>query len=109
MLYFGGWQLGGGGGEWGEEGRLLSKGRLLPSDNQGARAFIDGGRGLRAETAPPALTVILKLVIGVLTIILIVLGAVNLQFQGLFVPISLRPNLGIVAAYVMAAVWSSCS
>ena len=32
------------------------------TDNQGARAFIDGGRGLRAETAQSALTVVLKLV-----------------------------------------------
>ena len=44
------------------------------------------------------------------TIILIVLSTVNnLQFQGRFVPISLRPILGIVAAYVMTTVWSSCS
>ena len=33
-----------------------------PADNQWARAFIDGGRGLHAETAQSALTVILKLV-----------------------------------------------
>ena len=35
-----------------------------PSDNQGARAFIGGGRELRAETAQAALTGILNLVIG---------------------------------------------
>ena len=52
----------------------------------------------------------MKLVIGGLTsVILIVLSTVNLQFQGRFVPISLRSVLGIVAAYVMATVWSSCS
>ena len=61
----------------------------------GARAFIDR-RGLHAETAQPALTVIFKLVMGGLTrVILVVLGAVNLQFQGQFVSISLRPVLGI--------------
>ena len=65
---------------------------------------------MHAETAQSALTVVLKLVIGGLTsIILIVLSTVNLQFQGRFVPASLRPALRIVAAYVMATVWSSCS
>ena len=54
--------------------------------------------------------VIFRLVIGSLTsIILIVLGIVNLQFQSLFVPISLRTVLGIVAAHVLGTVWSSCS
>ena len=57
-----------------------------------------------------ALTVILKLVIGGLTsVILIVLSKINLQFQGCVFPISLRPVLRNVAAYVMATVWSSCS
>ena len=55
------------------------------------------------------LTVILKLVIGGLTsIVFIVLSTVNLQFQGRFVSIFLRPVLGM-AGYVMATVWSSCS
>ena len=50
------------------------------------------------------------MVIGGLTsVILIVLSTVSLQFQGLLVPISVRPVLGIVAAYVMATAWSSCS
>ena len=81
-----------------------------PTDNQWARAFIDAGRGLHAETAQSALTVILTLVIGgLIGNILIVLSTVNLQFQGQFVPISLRPALRIVAAYVMVTVWSSCS
>ena len=79
-------------------------------DNQWARAFIDGGRGLCAETAQSALTVILKLVIsGLTSVILIVLTALNLQFQGQFVSHFLRPVLKIVAAYVMTIVWSSCS
>ena len=46
---------------WGKGGRL-SKGRLPPSYNQPARAFIDGGRGLHAGTAQSALTGVLKLV-----------------------------------------------
>lgn len=46
---------------------------------------------------------------GLTSVILIVLSAVHLQFQGRFVPISLRPVLGTVAAYVTATVWSSCS
>ena len=62
------------------------------------------------ETAQSALIVILKLVIGCLTsVILIVLSTVSLQFQGQFVPISLRPVFGIVATYVLAAAWSSCN
>ena len=73
-------------------------------------SFMDGARWLRAETAQSALTVILKSVIGGLTsVILIVLSTVNLQFQGRFVSISLRPILGTVAACVTATAWSSCS
>ena len=46
------------------------------------------------ETAQPALTVIFRLVVGGLTgIILIALDTVNLQLQGWFVAISLRPVL----------------
>ena len=57
-----------------------------------------------------ALTVIFRLVTGGLTsVILVVLGTVNLQFQGPFVPISLRQIFTIVAASVVGAVWSSCS
>ena len=59
-------------------------------------------RGLLAETAQSALTVIFRLRIGGLTNInLIVLGTVNLQFQSLSVPICLRTVLGIVAAHVL--------
>ena len=46
---------------------------------------------------------------GLTSIILIVLSTVNIQFQGPFVAISLRPVLRIMAAYVMVIVWSSCS
>ena len=60
-------------GEWGE----APVQRPTPSaDNQGARVFIDRQRGLHAETAQSALTVILKLVIGGLpSIILIVFSS----------------------------------
>ena len=76
----------------------------------GARAFINRRRRPHAETEQSFLTVTFKLIIGGLTgIILVVLGTVNLQFQGLFVPISLRPVLKIVAAYVVGTVWSLCS
>ena len=40
---------------------------------------------------------------------MIVSGAVNLEFQGQFIPISLRPILRMVEVYVMAVVWSPCS
>ena len=33
----------------------------------------------------------------------------NLQFQGPFVPIPLKPGLGIMVAHVMGTVWLSCS
>ena len=95
------------------EGRRLSKRPTpppRPPPTMGARAFIDGGRGLHAEIIQSALTVILKLVIsGLTSVIVIVLGTVNLQFQFRFVSNSLRPVLGIVAAYVTATVWSSRS
>ena len=45
----------------------------------------------------------------VISITLIALSAVHLQFQGSFVPISVRPVLKIVASYVMATIWSSRS
>ena len=48
------------GGAWG--GRNPLQRLTPPTDNQCARAFIDGGRGLHAETAQSALTVLLKLV-----------------------------------------------
>ena len=56
------------------------------------------------------LTVILQWIIcGLTSVIVIVSSTVNLQFHGRFVSISLRSVLRIVAAYVMATVWSSCS
>ena len=62
--------------------------------------------GLHAEMAQSTLTVIFKLLIsGLANIILIVLGTVNLQFQGPFFPISLWPVFGIVTARVLGTVW----
>ena len=46
---------------------------------------------------------------GLTSTILVVLRTVHLQFQGQFVPMSLRPILRIVAALVLATVWASCS
>ena len=92
-----------GGGWWRADACPKANSLPPPPDNQGAGAFIHRGKALHAETAQSALTVILKLVIsGPTSIISIVLGTVNLQFQGWFVSISLRPILGIAAAYVMA-------
>ena len=50
-------------------------------------------------------SVIFRLVTGGL-VILVVLGTVNHPFLGLFVPISLRPVLRIVAVYLVETVWS---
>ena len=84
------------------------------ADNQWGRSFfrqtVGGGGWLHAETAQTALKVIFKLVIGGLTsVILIVLGTVNLWFQGRFVSTSLRPVLRTVAVHVVGTVRSSCS
>ena len=62
-----------------------------------------GGKGLHTETAWSALTGILKLVMWYLTsVVLTVSSAVGLQFQGQFVPLSLRAVLKVVAASVTA-------
>ena len=92
-------------GGLGEGGRHLSKGQRLPFPittphpplvASGPRAFIDRSEGgIHAEKQQ-------SLVIsGLISVILVVSGTVNLQFQGKFVSISLRPVLGIVEAYVM--------
>ena len=58
------------------------------------------GRGLRAETAQSAPTVILVLAVGgLISVVLLVLRTVSLQFWGRFVPVCLGPVLRIVAAY----------
>ena len=67
----------------------------------------EGGGYMQKQSA---LTVIWKLIIGgLILVILIVLSTVNLQYQSQFVSFSLRPVFRIVAAHVMATVWSSCS
>ena len=95
----------------GELGGHLSKAWLSPNpDSQGTRTFIDGGRGSHVDAAQSALEVTLKFIFnGLTSVILIVLHTVNLQFQGWFVPISLRPVLRIVVVQGMATGWSSCS
>ena len=70
--------------------------------------LLEARRGPRVEKAQATLTVILKSVISGLTIIISIgLRTVDLQFQVSLFPISLRPVLGIVAAYVMPTVPST--
>ena len=57
------------------------------------------------QNSTVSVIVIVRLVTGGLTsVILIVLGTINLHFQG-----PLFPILGFVAAYVLCTVFSSCS
>ena len=89
---------------WEKEGALLLKGQLPPPST---RAFIDGKRDLQRETASQLWQSSSNWSYGVLkSVILIILGTINLQFQNLSVSIFSRPILGIVAGYVMASVWS---
>ena len=91
------------------DGELLCKGWLPPPPTVRGESFHRQREEPTCRNGT-ALTVILKLVIGgQSSAILIDLGAINLQFHGWFVPISLRPVLGIVAVYITNAVWSSCS
>ena len=93
-------------------GRYLCKSQLHPHPlkSRGESFYRQlGVMGLHAEIAPSSLTVIFRLVIsGLTSIILVVLGTINLQFQGPFVPISFCPTLRIVVARVLGTVWSSC-
>ena len=71
-------------------------------------SLAEGGSSTKKEQS--ALTVVLQLVISGLTgLILIVLSAVNLLYQGRLLPLSLRPVLRTAATYVMARAWSSGS
>ena len=82
------------------------------TDRRGVRAFIDrvGSGGLHAGTAQSSLIVSFKLVIsGLTSIILVVLGTVNLQLRVALVPISLWSVLRTVAAQALGVVCSSCS
>ena len=61
---------------------------------QGVRGFINRAWRANAETEQSSLTVIFRLVLGGLTsIILVVLGTLNLLFRGPFVLFSLWPVL----------------
>ena len=63
------------------------------------------GGGPHAETAQSALLVILILAIGgLISVVLIVLSTLSLQFWGRFVPVCLGPILKIEAAYFMPTV-----
>ena len=87
-------------GGWGWQ---TSVQRPTPPQKAGGESFYrqSGGGRVHAETAQLSLTIIFKLVIsGLTSTILIVLGTVNLHFQGPFVPISLQSILRIVAAHV---------
>ena len=91
-------------------GRHLSKAQLPQPLTISGQELLETEGGGFIQKAQSALTVALKLVIGGLTIIiLIVLSTVDLQFQVWFVSIPMRPVLRIMAVYVMATVWSSCS
>ena len=88
-FYFGCWQLGS--GVWWGKLDVSSKADFHPTStpNNHEQEFYIEREGLHAETAQSALTVIFKLFVGGLTSdILIVLGTVNLQFQGWFVSVS---------------------
>ena len=79
-------------GNWGSAREQTSVQRQLAT--RGARDFIDWRRGLHVDPAQSALLVIFKFILdGLTSVISIVLGTVSLQFQGPFVPISLRPIL----------------
>ena len=84
---------------------VCSKTHSLHTSNQWGKGFYRQKEEASCRKQNSFLTVIFKLIIGGLTsVILVVLGTVNLQFQGLFVPISLRPVLKIVAACIMGMV-----
>ena len=84
----------------------------LTLDKQGVRAFIDRVGRWWGKVPWGNSTVIsnshLQLVTsGLTSIILVVLGSVNLWFQGALIPISLHSVLGIAAAQVLGTVWLS--
>ena len=96
----------------GESGKHLSKGRLLPSHQQ-ARGESFYRQSWAEGWCPSRNSIVISIshlqiiISGLISIILIVLGTVNLQFQTPFVHISLRAILEIVAAHVLGTVWSS--
>ena len=93
-----------------QRGGRMSVQRPIPPYWRPVRQELVQTEGGGSKKKQSALIVILKQVISCLTsVILVVLGTVNLQFQGYFVSISLRPVLRIVAAYVVGTVQSSSS
>ena len=99
------------------EGGLMSKGQLSTS-HQWARAFKGEFREGESEKGGGYMQKPCSQLWqsswnwscgGLISVILIVLSTVNLQFQGQFVPVSLRPVLRTVAVHVMVTVWSSHS
>ena len=92
-------------------GGCLFKGLFpLPHPTNNQRLFYRLREGATCRNSTVSSDSHLAVAIGGLTsIILIVLSAVSLHFQGQLVLISSRPVLGIVAAHVIATVWSSCS
>ena len=89
------WMLAAGG-----ESGYMSKGWLPHPVSQWARGFVDWGRGLHAETAQ-----LWQSAWNWSSLVWPASSLLGIQFQGQFIPISLRPVLRIMAAYVMAAVW----
>ena len=90
-------------GNWRGAGGWTSVQRLIPpADKQRVRAFIDRvGIGVTCRNSTVISDSHLQLVIsGLTSIMLLVLGTVNLQFGGAFVPISLQSVLRIEAAQV---------
>ena len=97
---------------WWGKGRLLSKGQFPTTTTSGQEHLqVEGGGYMQKQHSQLGQSSWNWSCGGLTSVILIVLSidTINLQFQGRFVPIFLRPILGIVAAYVMATVWSSCS
>lgn len=109
LLYVRGQQLGR------RVGRLMSKGWLPPLTISGQELLKGSFRGMQGEaggymqkehsSADSHLEI--DHVVVWSSIIMNVLGTVNFQFEGPFVPIPLRPVLRIVSAHVTATVWSS--
>ena len=84
-----------------------------PCNKQGVRVFIDKVCVCGGVTCRNSIVISnshLQLFIsGITSIILVILGTVNVQFQGAGVPISLQSILIIMEAQVLGTVWSSCS
>ena len=85
----------------------------FPPRTQRERAFINRGRGLHAETAQSALTVILKLVIGgLIGVFLIIITTVTLQLQSVcsgFLEARSRILGGVCHGCSLTVVWFTSS